>query len=127
MQGRVARSGGAARSSVAALRQDAKMRTQECGLLRGGTVSTETQGEKGCPSVSRNQEGGEQLEQKQQRRGEAQSWEGVGGRPDGRRAAESSWAFTLGQTGATAGLEAEARRVWTFLAKAHPDCRSRLG
>ena len=32
-----------------ALRQDVKMRTQECGLLRGGTVSTETLGGEGVP------------------------------------------------------------------------------
>lgn len=45
---------------------------------RGNSQHRDSEGEKGCPSVSRNQEGGKQLEQKQQRRGEAQSWEGVG-------------------------------------------------
>lgn len=74
----------------------------------------------GHASVTWNQEGGQQLEQRQQRRGEARSWEGWG-------ATESTWAFTLGQAGATAGLEVDARRVWTFLAKAHPDCWKRLG
>lgn len=50
MQGRVARSGGAARSRVVRTEKDVKMRTQECGLLRRGSQHRDSEGEKGCPA-----------------------------------------------------------------------------
>lgn len=107
MQGRVAGSEGAARSSVVHTDKDVKMRTQERGLLRGGTVSTGTlRGDGARLSVL---ESGRRLTAGAETAEERRRMElgGVG-------ATESSWAFTLGQAGATAGLEAEARRVWTF-------------
>ena len=88
MQGRVARSWGAARSSVVRTETDVKMRTQECGLLRGGTVSTETlRGRRGaprCPGIRKEANSWNRNNKGEEKRRAGRAW-GQTSRAEGRR------------------------------------------